>query len=106
MLNQLQLESWGEQTYFGILLLIPIFILQGLKEMKTVQMGTEYPQPPPPTQAGVRFDQSVFESDPRLVLVEGLVWQPQQFWKLPTEAAGGQMVDRAGGGRGGVGGVP
>lgn len=73
--------------------------------MKTVQMGTEYPQPPPPTQAGVRYSQSVFKSDPRLVLVEGLVWQPQQFWKLLTEAAGGQMVDRAGGGGGGGGGA-
>lgn len=75
--------------------------------MKTVQTGKALsnPQPPPPTQAGVRYNKSVFKSDPRLVLVEGLVWQPQQFWKLPTEAAGGQMVDRAGGGRSGWGGA-
>lgn len=62
-------------------------------------MTTSTPTPPP----GGVSNKSVFKSDLSIVLVEGLLWQPQQFWKLLTEAAGGQMVAQGGVGGGACG---
>ena len=106
LLNQLQTESWGEQTYFGILLLIPIFILQGLKEMKTVQTPEGHwvtiDNPP------VFYPQLEFPIKVYLSLISALSWW--NAWGGSHSSSGSclqrQQLVRWQPGGGGWGGVP